>query len=113
MRGRSSLRSWFCCCARAINWARAAIGALLVAWADGGAFLHFRLALAHASWLVKSAVFHAIVGFIGAKIAADLLVFAVFFDAVWWRGWSGAVLVANLVVARAAVGAIRVAGTVV
>lgn len=84
-----------------------------MARADGGAFLHFRLALAHASWLVKSAFAHAIVGFIGTQVAADLLVIAVFFDAVWWRGWSGTVLVADLVVAWAAVGAIRVARTVV
>lgn len=84
-----------------------------MAWADGGAFLHFSLALAHAGWLVKTAVTHAIVGFIGTQIATDLLIFAVFFDAVWWRGWSGTVLVADLVVAWAAVGAIRVARTVV
>lgn len=113
MRSRSSLRSWFCCCAWAINWARATIRALLVARADSGAFLHLRLALAHASWLVKSAIFHAIVGFIGTQVAADLFVFAVFFDAIWWRGWSGTVLVADLVVAWAAIGAVRVARTVV
>lgn len=112
-RGFSSWRCWLLCCAWAINRARAAVGAIFVARADGGAFLHFRLALAHASWLVKTAVAHAIVRFVGAQVATDLLVVAVFLDAVWWRGWSGAVLIANLVVARAAVGAVRVAGTVV
>jgi len=84
-----------------------------VARADGRAFLHFRLALAHASWLVKSAVFHAIIGLISAQVAADLFVLTMFFDAVWWRGRSGAVLVSDLIVARAAVGAVRMAGTVV
>ena len=100
-------------CAWAIDWARTAVGALLVARADSGAFLHFRLALAHASRLVKSAIFHAIVGLISAQVAADLFVFTMFFDAVWWRGWSGAVLVSDLIVAWAAVGAISMAGTVV
>jgi len=84
-----------------------------MARADGGAFLHFSLALAHARWLVESAVFHAIIRFVSAQVTADLFVFAVFFDAVWWRGWSGAVLIADLVVARAAVRAVRVARTVV
>lgn len=103
----------WCCSAWTVDWAGATVGALLVAGAHSSAFLHLSLALGHASGLVESAALHAIVRFVSAQVAADLLDSSMFVDAVWWRRWSRAVLVADLVVARAAVGTVRVAGTVV